>query len=139
MGKRETILVAADDLDIAEVLREALACEGYRVLVASSVATARDILAAFRVDLVVTDAFPPDSGGDRWSPLWPLVDAARGVPLLLCSAHNPTRYAGFADHGFAASLPKPFDLDDLLALVASLLGTQGCLVPNAVPRHLAMR
>ena len=139
MGKRGTILVADNDPDIAEVLREALACEGYRVLKTSSVATARDILAAFRVDLVVTDAFPPDSSGDRWSPLWPLVDAARGVPLMLCSAHNPSRYADFADQGFAASLPKPFDLDDLLALVVSLLGTQGCPIPNAVPRHLAMR
>ena len=66
MVTRGTILVADDDPDIADVLRWALAEEGYRALVASSVETARDILAAFRVDLVIADAFPPDSSGDRW-------------------------------------------------------------------------
>lgn len=138
MEARGTILVVDDDPDIAEVLREVLASDGYRVLVASFVTSACDILAALRVGLVVTDAFPPDSSGDRWAPLRPLIDAAHEVPLILCSAHTPTLYADFATNGFAAYLPKPFHLDGLLALVASLLCPEGRATPDPVPPHPAM-
>lgn len=138
METRGTILVVDDDPDIAGVMRELLAVEGYRALVAPSIGLARDILAAFRVGLVITDAFPPDVSGDRWAPLQPLIDASNGIPLVLCSAHDVARYADFAAHGIAAYLPKPFDLADLLALVGSCLRAEGHPAPESTLRHPVM-
>ena len=123
MGTRGTILVVEDNPDIADLLRETLAEAGYRVLPAATPDAARQILAAFRVGLVLTDAFhgAPGAPGTIWDDLDPLVGLAGDAPLVLCSAHDPALYADFAAHGFTAALPKPFDLDDLLALVATLL------------------
>ena len=138
METRGTILVVDDDPDIAGVMRELLAVEGYRVLVAPSIGLARDILAAFRVGLVITDGFHSGMYADRWTPLQPLVDAAAGRPLVLCSAHDLARYADFAAHGIAAYLPKPFDFADLLALVGSFLRAEGHPAPELILRHPVM-
>ncbi|HEY8599025.1 MAG TPA: response regulator [Thermomicrobiales bacterium] len=120
METRRTILVVEDNPAIAELLRETLTESGYRVLLAATPDAARPILAAFRVGLVLTDAFH-DVSGTIWDDLDPLVRLAGGAPLVLCSAHDPALYADFAAHGFASALPKPFDLDEMLALVAALL------------------
>jgi two-component system nitrogen regulation response regulator GlnG len=120
MDARPTILLVEDDPSIAALLRDVLTDAGYRVLVAATPTVGCTILAAFRVGLVLTDGFH-DGGDDPWAPLAPLVARAVGSPVILCSAHSPTVYADYADHGFAALLPKPFDLDGLLALVASVL------------------
>ena len=132
MTARRTILVVDDDPDIAEVMREMLAAESYRVFVALSIDAARDILAAVRVNLVITDAFHPGIRGDVWSPLRRLIDAAPGQAFILCSAREAACYADFADYGIAAYLSKPFNIDNLLALVATL--TAGSL-PEADTGH----
>jgi len=120
MDARPTILLVEDDPGIAALICEVLTDEGYRVLLAASPTLGCTILAAFRVGLVLTDGFH-DGGDDPWAPLAPLVAQARSTPVILCSAANPALYADHADHGFAAVLPKPFNLDGLLALVVSLL------------------
>jgi hypothetical protein len=70
---------------------------------------------------VIADALQPASGEGRWSALAPILDAAGGAPAILCSARDPREYADYADHGCAAILAKPFDRDELVAPVASLL------------------
>lgn len=118
MDTRPTLLLVEDDPAIAALLHDALTDEGYRVLVAASPVVGCTILAAFRVGLILTDGF---RGDHPWAPLAPLVAHAGSTPVILCSAHPPRLYADHADHGFAGLLPKPFDLDDLVALVAALL------------------
>jgi DNA-binding response OmpR family regulator len=116
-----TVLVVEDDPPIAALLRDILAAEDYRVLPAATLAEALAILRAFRVQLVFTDALRPESQTSPWATLAPLVEAARGAPLILCTAHDPDDYADHTAHGFSAVLPKPFDIAELLALVVSLL------------------
>ena len=145
MATRGTILVVDDSPDIAVLIREVLAEEGYRALVAPTVAVALDILAAFRVGLVITDAFYPAPGatGDLWAALDPLTRAASDTPLVLCTARPAAEYADHAAHGFAALLPKPFTLDELAVLVGALLPGAGASAPvvasdprpAAVPRQ----
>ena len=135
MATRRTILVVDDDPDIAEVMREMLVAEGYRVFVALSIDAARDIIDAFRVNLVITDAFHPGIHSDVWSPLRRLTEAAPGQAFILCSAREAACYADFADYGIAAYLSKPFNIDSLLALVATL--TAGSL-PEADARHFSI-
>ncbi len=130
MDIRATILVVDDNPDIVDLLRGTLAEEGYRVLVARTVAEGREILAAFRVGLVLTDAF---HAAERWANLEPLMRAAGDTPIVLCSAHSADKYADHAAHGIAALLPKPFKLDALVALVGSLLPVGGRPLPVAAP------
>ncbi len=119
MDARPTILLVEDDPSITALIGDVLTDEGYRVLLAASPTVGCTILAAFRVGLILTDGFR--CGNDPWAPLAPLVARAGGSPVILCSAHSPTVYADHAAHGFAALLPKPFDLDGLVALVVSVL------------------
>ncbi len=118
MDARPTILLVEDDSAIAALIQDVLTDEGYRVLMATSPTVGCTILTAFRVGLILTDGF---RGDDPWAPLAPLVAQAGRTPVILCSAAHLERYADHAAHGFAALLPKPFNLDALVALVASLV------------------
>ncbi len=118
MDARPTILLVEDDAAVGALIQDVLTDEGYRVLVAATPTLGRTILAAFKVARILTDGF---RGDDPWAPLAPLVSQAGRTPVILCSAANAALYAAHAAHGFAARLPKPFDLDALVALVASLV------------------
>ncbi len=118
MDARPTLLLVEDDPTIAALIREVLTDAGYQVLVADTPTLGGTILATFRVGLVLTDGF---QGDDPWAPLAPLVARAGDTPVILCSARSPAVYADYAAHGFAGLLPKPFDLDALVTLVAEKL------------------
>ncbi len=133
METRGTILVVDDTPDVAALLHAVLTEAGYRVLLAATVEAGLQILAAFRVGLVLADALPPDAdpSGDPWADLDRLAHAAGGSPLLLYAPGGAGDYADHAAHGFVACLPKPFDLDALLATVGRLLPVGGPHQPVA--------
>jgi DNA-binding NtrC family response regulator len=120
-----TVLVVEDNDDTRAVLAECLGMEGYRVVPAADLDTALALLAAVKVGAVVTDAAMTGSWqpADVWGAPERLRAAAPGVPIIVCSAHNAELFAGYAGRGFAAFVPKPFDLDDLLGAVACCLAT----------------
>ncbi len=127
MATRSTILLVDDTPDIANLLREVLELDGHRVLVAPTADIGVQILRAFRVGLVLTDALcatnaEPD---DIWSGLDRLVGVAGHVPLILYAPDKPHCYADHAAHGFAACLTKPLNLDALLKLVDAVLLVEG--------------
>ncbi len=116
---RRPLLLVEDDAAIAEVVVEVLAEEGYAVQTAGSPAAARRLL-ALRPDgyaLVLSDSFvQPPADPFTW------LEEVRGhtaAPVVIFSAHAESLFTGWQDRGFAGLLPKPFDLDTLLALVAA--------------------
>ena len=125
MEPRYTILVVDDTADVADLLREVLGGAGYRVLVAPTVAVGLQVLAAFRIALVLIDAPPPANddadAGNFWAELDRLAFAARKTPLIVYAGDESERYAAYAAHGYAAHLTKPLDLDALVRTVAGLL------------------
>ncbi len=124
---RGTILIVDETADIAGLLRGVLTEAGYRVLVAATVTMGLQILAAFRVGLVLADVLriAADNADVAWANLDRLAHAARATPLILCAPDEQERSTDYAAHGFAARLVKPLDLDELLALVGSLLPPGG--------------
>jgi DNA-binding response OmpR family regulator len=113
------VLVVDDDPDILQTLALCLSTEGYRVLQASNGQEALDTLARERPAVVLLDLMMPVMDG------WQFVTEldARGwrrMPLLILSADRAVQAHALklkAD-GFLA---KPFDLDELLGKVSSLV------------------
>lgn len=126
------ILVADDDLIIQRAIQLALKDRGYLVLVAGQIAEALSIVRNQKPDLILLDInFPPDtalvSGGLRdgfWALEWMrYLDEVQGVPIVIISGDAPATAQPHAlAAGAAAYLHKPIKGDELLALIAKLLG-----------------
>ena len=107
-----TVLVVEDDPSVLDALVDALAEEGYRVRSAVDGIAALEELNREPPDLVVADVHMPRLDGGQ------LVRRLRewNVPVILLSGDpNWARTPG------VAFVPKPFDLDHFLTIVARLL------------------
>lgn len=115
MPYRRTILVVEDDPDIRQLTAETLREEGCRVVAVERHSQALELLSTFRFGLVLADS--EGVVPDPWAGLETVRDAAWPSSVVIYSAHSPERFAGYGERGFAGLLPKPFDLDELLAIV----------------------
>lgn len=117
-----TILIVEDEQHLAEGLRFNLVAEGYAVDLLADGAEALVRLSAepARYDLVVLDVMLP--GRDGFEVAAELRRAAIFVPILMLTARSRPEDVL---NGFAAGaddyLPKPFELQILLARVKGLL------------------
>ncbi len=111
-----TILVADDDRSIRVVVSQALERRGHAVRAASDARTLWQWVDAGEGDLVVTDVLMPDGNG---LDLVPRIKERRpNLPIIVMSAQNTILTAIRANvRGAFEYLPKPFDLDVLVAAV----------------------
>lgn len=113
------ILVIEDDESIAAVMLQVLAEEGYSITSARSTHEAQQILTAAdgrSWDLVISDATL-----GRKSERQPWLTELRRLttaPIVIVSGWPAKAFAGYEEQGFAAVVQKPFDLDELLTVVA---------------------
>ncbi len=114
----ETILVADDDQTIRLVIRQALMRAGYAVKVTDTVAGLWQWIEDGQGDAVITDVMLPDSDGIE---MLPRIKARRPtLPVIVISAQNTLATAVRAtERGAYEYLPKPFDLNELVAVVGS--------------------
>ncbi len=114
------ILIADDDRAIREALSRALTLEGYDVVQASDGAAALSMIETSQPDVAVLDVMMPNVDGLT---VCRVLRAERNrLPVLMLTARTetPDRVAGL-DAGADDYLPKPFDLDELLARLRALL------------------
>jgi two-component system OmpR family response regulator len=119
------ILVIDDHDEVRSLLRRALGRDGHVVRAAANLGTARTMLAARDVDLIVLDLGLPDGQG---LDLCREVRMAGGaLPILVLTAHAQMarRIEGFAA-GADDFLAKPFAVAELRARVQAL-GRRGAL------------
>jgi CheY-like chemotaxis protein len=122
VGRRNLVLMVEDDRDNQLLVREVLEEAGYRVLAAGSAEAARELLAAERPDLVLTDLELPGASG------LDLVRELAGdprtatIPVLVLTAHvTPETEASAYDAGCADFLRKPIDIRELVRRVEANL------------------
>jgi len=119
-GAGGRILVAEDDRAVRDALVRALVLEGYEVDAASNGAEALDRVAEREPDILLLDVSMPMVDGLTVARV--LRSEQSRLPILMLTARTETsdRVAGL-DAGADDYLPKPYDLDELLARVRALL------------------
>jgi len=115
-----TILVADDDAAIRTVLNQALSRAGYDVRLTSNAGTLWKWVSRGEGDLVITDVVMPDENAFE---LLPKMRKARpSLPVIVMSAQNTFMTAIKAsERGAYEYLPKPFDLNELIAIAGRAL------------------
>src|SRR5580704_18648868 len=115
-----TVLVADDDRSIRTVLTQALGRSGYQVRSTGNAATLWRWVEDGEGDLVITDVVMPDENG---LDLIPRIRKIRpDLRVVVMSAQSTLMTAvKAAQRGAFEYLPKPFDLQELLSVVARAL------------------
>jgi CheY-like chemotaxis protein len=112
------VLVVEDDEDTRDALGEVLADEGYSVSEASDGATALRRLRSQRPDLMLLDLGLPEMRGEELLRTKASDPALTSIPVVVLSgATRPPELPGVA-----AVIAKPFDIEDVVALVRRYAG-----------------
>ena len=120
MPKR--LLVVDDDPGLLRAVAETLRAEGYEVTTARRGAEALGYIAQSLPDLIVSDIRMPGMDGYELARNLRASARARLLPIVFLTAKDETadRIAGFRS-GVDAYLTKPFEPDELIAVVANIL------------------
>jgi DNA-binding response OmpR family regulator len=120
--KKPRILLLDDEPEIRATLRDRLILEGYNVQTAPDGRLGLKLYYESPVDLVITDVLMPEMDGLE------VIRALCGTPsppLIIAMSGGGNRDLDFlveaSEFGATRTLPKPFRLDDLVALVNDLL------------------
>ena len=121
---RGTILIADDDTAIRTVLNQALARAGYAPRATGNAATLWRWVSQGEGDVVLTDVVMPDENAFD---LIPRIKKIRpDLPIIVMSAQNTLMTAlTAAEKGAYEYLPKPFDLNEMVAVVGRALTQPG--------------
>src|SRR4026209_1172648 len=119
-----TILIADDDTAIRTVLNQALARAGYAPRATGNAATLWRWVSQGEGDVVITDVIMPDENAFD---LIPRIKKLRpDLPIIVMSAQNTLMTAlTAAEEGAFESLPKPFDLAQIVSIVGRALAEPG--------------
>jgi len=114
------LLIAEDDRAVRESLARALGLEGYDVVAAGNGAQALELAKTGAPDVVVLDVSMPIVDGLTVCKV--LRADGNRVPVLMLTARTETRdRVSGLDAGADDYLPKPFELEELLARLRALL------------------
>ncbi len=123
MSETKRVLVVDDDESIRELVTMALVDEGYEAVGAANGEEALAALGGFDPDLILLDTRMPIMSGAEFVAAYRRLPV-RQVPLVLLTA-APDVEAMLERIPADAYLAKPFDLDDLLAVVETHLEGNG--------------
>lgn len=116
------ILIVEDDDILRNRLIDRLVKESFQVQGAGSLQKASDVYAQFIPDIIILDWNLPDGEGIVW--LIHQRKSGMAIPVLMLSARDKVidKITGL-NMGSSDYLTKPFEMDELLARIQSLLGT----------------
>ena len=118
-----TVLIVEDEFAIAGLLEMVLTDEGHRVLTAANGRQGLERLAEGpRPDLVISDYMMPVLDGAGLLRAMRESEAQRDIPCIVMSSMPEANVRERID-GYVAFVRKPFDLDAIVQLVATILDT----------------
>ena len=120
-GNGVRVLVVDDEPQVVWMLQFSLEAEGYQTSAAGDGRVALDEMRRLRPDLILLDIMMPVMDG------WSVLESVKALPewerprVIVLSARSTLRdRAKAAELGADAFVSKPFNLDDLLAIVHDL-------------------
>ena len=117
VGEKRTVLVVDDEPSLRLLCRVNLELEHHRVLEASTLTRARELVDSESIDLVLLDLHVGEEHGFDLLPYLRTVRPDAAVCLLSGTSENdPER-----PEGVQAFIRKPFELEDLIGTVKRLL------------------
>ena len=128
MTTARKILIADDDASIRLVLSQAFVRAGFQVRATGAAATLLKWVSEGEGDLVVSDVIMPD---ENFFDVLPRIRKLRPkLPVVVMSAQNTLLTAvSAAETGAFEYLPKPFDLDDMIAIARRALAKPSSTEP----------
>ncbi len=120
MTAAQKVLIADDDTSIRLVLSKAFTRAGFQVRATGSISTLLKWVQEGEGDLVITDVLMPDE--NAFDVLPRLRKIRPQLPTIVMSAQNTLLTAvGAAQIGAFEYMPKPFDLDEMVATACRAL------------------
>ncbi|HUN64974.1 MAG TPA: response regulator [Bacteroidota bacterium] len=114
-----TILIVEDETLIQWSLDHACARAGFRTIVANSAETAIEFFSANRIDIVVSDIGLPRHDGISLARSLRAISPE--IPIILVSTETDRLGELHDDLQNVYFREKPFDLDELISLISSIL------------------
>ncbi len=132
-GRIKHVLVVDDEPMIRQLVADCLVEAGFQAETAANGSEALRSMQRTRPDLIVLDLMMPVLNATGFLELVRLTPHYARVPIVVITAtYNAFEEA--ARLGAQACLSKPFELDDLVAEVARLIGRpERALYPSATP------
>jgi len=119
------VLVAEDDRDTLDTVRELLEAGGFEVIGAEDALLAYSLMASRRPDVILTDIMMPRVNGIglvRWIRNDP---SFASVPIIAMTAYGENYLKEAKRAGATRTIHKPEDIADLPHIVSSTLGQSG--------------
>jgi DNA-binding response OmpR family regulator len=118
-GAQPLILIVDDDAELAAMLVELLAREGWATHTVLTGGDAERALQTHQPDVVLLDAMLPDSNGFDLARRWRMAHPALGLVMLTARGDPLDRVLGL-EIGADDYLPKPFEPRELVARMRAL-------------------
>ncbi|CAD7797760.1 Response regulator MprA [Chryseobacterium aquaeductus] len=123
------IMVCDDDQGILDVLQMLLESEGYDVITEINSTNLIKEIKSQIPDLLLLDLWMPVLSGDQVLKTIRATEEFENLPVIVLSASVDGSIIA-DDAGATDFVPKPFDMDDLIGKIKSLLPYSGTLDPK---------
>ena len=116
------IVYVDDDLELTRIVEACLVDEGYEVILANDGEEGLGTILTEQPDLVILDVMMPQLNGWEIAKYMREREAWNDTPILMLTGIGPALNEMTAPlYGANGHLDKPFELDDLVEIVAQLL------------------
>ena len=116
----KTILVIDDDPDIGAMLKMMLEFKGYTAIVTERAEKIKSLISKEKIELVILDMLLSGVNGTDICSSLKKDPATAGVPVIMISAH-PNAQELCEAAGADCFIAKPFDMNEILSKISSLL------------------
>jgi DNA-binding response OmpR family regulator len=120
MEDKKKVLVIDDDEAVLDVMKEALTYEGFEVKIAEKADDVLAMINTYQPDLLLIDYILKGINGGEICHQVKDNGRERKLPVIIVSAY-PKVLTSLGDYGCDKFIAKPFDLDDLVGSIKSVL------------------